>query len=75
MICIICREAEIFDGVMTVKFEHGDFRLELSDVPARICPSCGEGYVDEVIAAQLLMLARQSTEAGILDAQCKYSAL
>lgn len=75
MICIICREAEIFDGVTTVKFEHGDFRLELSDVPARICPSCGEAYVGEVIAAQLLMHARQNIDAGILDAQSNYSAL
>jgi len=75
MICIVCSEGEIFDGVTTVKFEHGDFRLELSDVPARICPSCGEAYVDQAIAAQLLMLARQSTEAGMLNAQGKYSAL
>jgi YgiT-type zinc finger domain-containing protein len=75
MICLICRKAEIVEGLTTVEFERGEFNLVVRDVPARICPSCREAFVDEDVAVQLLNIARQRSEAGMLDAQCKYGAL
>ena len=75
MICLVCRQAELNEDLTSVKFERGEFRLVINEVPARVCPSCGEAYVDQGVAAQLLRLARESSEAGMLDAQCKYSPL
>jgi YgiT-type zinc finger domain-containing protein len=75
MICLICRKAEIVEGLTTVEFERGEFKLVVKDVPARICPGCREAFVDEDVAAQLLNIARQRSEAGMLDAQCKYGTL
>jgi YgiT-type zinc finger domain-containing protein len=75
MICVICRQAETVDGLTIVPLERGDFRLVVKGVPARVCPSCGEAYIDGAIAQQLLHSARQRSEAGILNTQCEYSHL
>ena len=57
MICVICRQAEPVDGLTLVAFERGEFRLLVKNVPARLCPGCGEAYVDEEITEQLLQIA------------------
>ena len=73
MICLICRQAETVDGLTLVTFERGEFRLLVTRVPARVCPSCGEAYLDQAVAEHLLQIARQKSEAGILDSQYEYS--
>ena len=73
MICVICRQAETVNGLTLVTFERGELRLLVTRVPARVCPSCGEAYVDQGVAEQLLRIARQKSEAGILDSECEYS--
>ena len=75
MICLICRQAEIVDGSTTVHFERGEMRLTMSNVPARICPSCGEAYVDEVVAVKLLSEAEKMSVAGEWDNVREYGAL
>jgi len=67
MICLICRQVEAIDGRTSVTFERGELRLVVNSVPARICPSCGEAYVDENIAVQLLRDAKEISRAGTLD--------
>jgi len=54
MICLICRQAETVDGLTSVHFERGEVRVVVKDVPARVCPSCGEVYVEEDVAVRLL---------------------
>jgi YgiT-type zinc finger domain-containing protein len=67
MICLICRQAETIDGLTSVPFERGEFRLVVNGVPARVCPSCGEAYVDEDVAVQLLRDAEEIYDAGMPD--------
>ena len=67
MICLICRQVETIDGLTSVTFERGELRLVVNSVPARICPSCGEAYVDEDVAVQLLRDAKEISRAGTLD--------
>jgi hypothetical protein len=38
--------------------------LVVKNVPARVCPNCGEAYVDEKAASQLLNTAEQMARAG-----------
>ena len=52
MICLICRQAEIINQFTFVHFERGEFKLIINSVPARVCPNCGEAYVEEAIAAR-----------------------
>ncbi len=67
MICLICRQAETVDGLTTVHFERGEMKLIVNNVPARVCPGCGEAYVEEDVAVQLLQKAEGNSAAGTLD--------
>jgi YgiT-type zinc finger domain-containing protein len=74
MICLICRQAEIIDGVTSVNFENREMHLVINNVTARVCPRCGEAYVDEDIASELLRIAKEMSEAGLLDAHLEYTS-
>ena len=75
MICLICRKAETVEGSTNIEFERGEFRLMVKHVPARICPGCGEAYAAEAVAQQLLKLASQHSDEGILDTECEFGSL
>jgi YgiT-type zinc finger domain-containing protein len=75
MICLICRQTEIIDGYTSVKFARGEFQLTVTGVPAHICPSCGEAYVDENLAVRLLRDADEVSKTGILDDVIEYNGL
>jgi YgiT-type zinc finger domain-containing protein len=72
MICLICRRAEIITGLSSVSFERGELHLVTNNVPARICPSCGEVYVDEVVTIQLLHDAEEMSRTGELEVILEY---
>ena len=72
MICLVCRQAEIIDGLTSVHFERGEFSLVVKNVPSRVCPSCGEAYVDEHVAVKLLRDAEEMSKAGINDDVIEY---
>ena len=72
MICVICTQAQTIDELTQVAFARGEFRLLIKSVPARVCPSCGEVYVDEDVTRQLLQIADQTSDMGILDMQCEF---
>jgi YgiT-type zinc finger domain-containing protein len=72
MICLICRQAEMVDGLTSVRFERGETNLVINRVPARVCPRCGEAYVDEDVAVQLLRGAEEMSKAGIFNMVCEY---
>jgi YgiT-type zinc finger domain-containing protein len=74
MICLICRDAETIDGLTSVTFERGEMKLVINNVPARVCPNCGEAYVEEDDAVQLLNRAEAKYQAGILDSALDFSA-
>lgn len=74
MICLVCRQAETVDGLTSVNFERGELRLVVNSVPARVCPSCGEAYVDEEVAVKLLRDAEEMYKAGISDDVQEYRA-
>jgi YgiT-type zinc finger domain-containing protein len=75
MICLICKQAEILGRLTSVKFERGEMHVVINNVPARICPSCGEAYVDEEVAVQLLQDAEKVSKAGILDNVIEYKSV
>jgi YgiT-type zinc finger domain-containing protein len=65
MKCIICKQAETQLGTTTVMLNRDGFTWIVRNVPAEICPNCGEDYVDEKIAARLLEQI-QMVETGTL---------
>lgn len=75
MICLICRQAETADGLTSIEFTRGEMRLVVDNVPAWVCPSCDEAYVEEAVATRLLRGAEAIFAAGELDNICEYAVL
>ncbi len=74
MNCLICRQAELVDGFTSINFERGEMKFMINHVPARVCPSCGEAYVDEDVAVQLLRDAERLSAAGVIDSVMEYQS-
>ena len=64
MKCLICKQAKTRTGETTVTLERGELTLVIKCVPAKVCSNCGEAYVDEAIATDLLQTAEQMAQAG-----------
>ena len=64
MKCVICNQGETAPGLTSVLLERGQMTLTVNNVPARICPTCGEAYADETVAANLLRQAEAMAKAG-----------
>ena len=75
MICLICRQAETVDGLTSISFERGEVRLVINSVPARVCPICGQAYVHEDVAVQLLQAANKMSRVGMLEDVIEYEHL
>ena len=65
MKCVICHEAETVLGLTSVLLERGQMSLTVTNVPARVCPNCGEAYADETVTANLLRQAEKMAREGI----------
>lgn len=72
MICLICRQAETSERDASIKLEYDEFRLVISGVPARICPGCGEIYVEEEVAVRLLHGMEKMYKTGIPEEEVEY---
>jgi YgiT-type zinc finger domain-containing protein len=75
MNCLICRQAETSAGLTVVIFERGELKYVMNNVPARVCPHCGDVYVDDVVAERLLRGADEMALAGELSAVREYESL
>ena len=64
MKCPICKHGETTVGTASVTLESGGLTLVVKNVPAQVCDNCGEAYVDEQAAAQLLEQADAEARAG-----------
>ena len=62
--CALCRFGTISPGVVTVTLQRGDTTVILKGVPADVCDNCGEYYLSEPIAAQVLARAEDAARKG-----------
>ena len=74
MRCVICKQADVVPGTATITLERGGMTLVVKHVAARVCPICGEEYVDEAAANRLLETAEQSARAGVQVDVREYAA-
>ncbi len=72
MKCLICLQSETINGFVSIPFERDEFRLVINNVPAQICPACGESYVDEDVAEHLLLKAESVFDEGVREDVCDY---
>lgn len=64
MKCFLCNQAETVPGLTSVLLERDHLSLTMNNVPARICPNCGEAYADETVTVNLLRAAEKMIKAG-----------
>ena len=64
MKCLICKQSTTYSGETTVTLERGELTLVIKHVPAKVCANCGEAYVEEAVAAELLQTAERMAQAG-----------
>ncbi len=67
MICLICRKAEIQDGLVSINFERDEFKAMINLIPAKVCPACGEAFLDEQVTTQVLNQAEGLSQEGMTD--------
>jgi YgiT-type zinc finger domain-containing protein len=75
MKCFICNQAETVAGRTSVQLERGQVSLTITNVPARICPNCGETYAIENVTAALLRQAEELARTGTKVEVCEYAEL
>jgi YgiT-type zinc finger domain-containing protein len=74
MKCVVCKQAETQPGVATVTLERGEATFVVREVPAQVCPNCGEEYVDSKVAAELLRTSEDLSRAGAQFDVRRYAA-
>jgi YgiT-type zinc finger domain-containing protein len=65
MKCVVCKKGQTKPGQTTVTLEKDGATLVFKGVPARVCGTCGEEYVDEKITARLLKAAAEAARSGV----------
>jgi YgiT-type zinc finger domain-containing protein len=65
MKCAVCKKGTTGPGKATVTLERNGSTLVFKHVPARVCANCGEEYVDEEAARQVLKIADEAARAGV----------
>jgi YgiT-type zinc finger domain-containing protein len=67
MLCLICRQAELANGVISAVFERDETRITINNIPAQVCPKCGDAVLVEDIAIHLLDAAQKMLDAGVIE--------
>lgn len=75
MKCVVCKQADAQPGFATVTFQRGESTFVVKDVPAQVCPNCGEEYVDSSVAAELLRSTEELLNAGAQVDIRRYAAV
>lgn len=65
MKCVICKHGEVVSGATTITLERGRTTLVIKGVPARVCQTCGEEYVDEATTRDLLDVVEAAERTGV----------
>lgn len=64
MKCIVCKQTDTRPGTTTVTLERDGLTVVFKNVPAQVCPNCGEDYVDAIVADRLMKDAEQTAHNG-----------
>ena len=75
MICLICRQAELVDGLASALFERGEVKCTITSIPAKVCPNCGDAVVEENVALELLQEMDDLVRSGLMEETRDYQRL
>jgi len=65
MKCAICGLADTYPGTATVTLEREGSTVVMKQVPALVCPNCGEEYVSDSVSQRLMQIAEEAVHGGM----------
>lgn len=74
MKCVICKNGNADPGFVNVPLQRDDCTIIFKNVPADVCDNCGEYYLSEAIADQLLKKAEDAVRKGAEVEILRYAA-
>lgn len=74
MKCLVCKQGDLKPGTTTVTVERDGTTVVIRDVPADVCDTCGEDYLDAAIAASLELILEQALRSGVRFELREYKA-
>ena len=72
--CPMCPAGTLREGTTTLTMERDGATIVFKDVPADVCDSCGEAYLDEDVSAAVYEQAEAAVEAGVQFDVRRYDA-
>lgn len=74
MTCVLCKHGETRPGEVTVTLQRGATTVILKGVPADVCQNCGEYYLSDEVASQVLERAEAAVNSGAEVEILRYAA-
>jgi YgiT-type zinc finger domain-containing protein len=74
MRCIVCKYGEVTPGRVTISVEREGAVVVIRDVPADVCATCGEEYLEAAVTKELEAVVEQAQGAGVEVAVRQYRA-
>ncbi|HVT83329.1 MAG TPA: type II toxin-antitoxin system MqsA family antitoxin [Phycisphaerae bacterium] len=65
MRCAICKQGNAAPSTVTVTLDREGTVIIFRNVPAEVCQTCGEQYVDEKTTRELLKQATLAAKSGV----------
>jgi YgiT-type zinc finger domain-containing protein len=65
MKCIVCKNGSTEPGTVTVTVDKRTTVVVIRDVPAAVCTTCGEEYIDADTMREIEKLVKSAQEAGM----------
>ena len=74
MKCVICKHGATEAGNVSVTLTRGKTVVVFKDVPAQVCPNCGEYYLESAVSRKLMERAALAVESGTEVEIIRYAA-
>lgn len=74
MKCVICKQGETSPGTTTITFDRDQVILVIRSVPADVCDTCSEAYLEASVTSRLLKEAEAAARVGVQVEVRQYTA-
>lgn len=65
MKCVMCKQGETQPGTTTMTLERDATTVVFKHVPAEVCQTCGEAYLDAATTRRLLHILEEAARVGV----------
>ncbi len=74
MKCVICKHGQTRRSTATITLEREGITVVFKSVPADVCETCGEEYVDDATTKHVLDTFEEAVRMGVVVDVRQYSA-